>query len=195
MSSFEPLDRSIKPGRGAPMLALAGVLATLVAGCGSSTPPETTAQRASSTPGAAAFKFAQCMRTHGVTNFPDPQVSSNGSSTSIRQVAPASAVASPQFKSAQKACHGLAPGPGNATSDGRRPGARVLLAFAHCLHGHGFADFPDPDRNGRLSIQMITAAGVDYRSPQFLTAAEACLGVTHGAITRAQVDALVKGSH
>ncbi len=195
MSSSKPLDRSITfPGRTA-LFAVAALLATLAAGCGSSTPPNTTAQRSSSSPGAAAFEFAQCMRAHGVSNFPDPQVSSNGSSTSIRQVAPASAVASPQFKSAQKACHGLAPGPGNATRDSQRPGARVLLAFAHCLHGHGFADFPDPDRNGRLSVQMITAAGVDYRSPQFLTAAKACLTVTHGAITPAQVDALVNGSH
>ena len=195
MRSFPPLDRSIKLGREGPMLAVAAVLATLVAGCGSSTPPNTGTQQSASTPGGAAFAFARCMRAHGVTNFPDPQVSSNGTSTSIRQVAPASAVAAPQFKSAQKACGGLAPGPGNATSDSHQPGAKVLLAFAHCLRGHGFADFPDPDRNGRLSVQMITAAGVDYRSAQFLTAAKACLGVTHGAITFAQVDSLVNGRH
>jgi hypothetical protein len=195
MRSFPPLNRAIKLGRQAPVFTIAALLATLVAGCGSSTPPGTVTQRASSSPGAAAFKFARCMRAHGVTGFPDPQVSSSGGSTSIRQVAPASAVASPQFKSAQKACGGLAPGPGSATPDDNQPRAQVLLAFAHCLRGHGFADFPDPDRNGRLSVQMITAAGVDYRSPQFLTAGKACLSVTHGAITPAQVDAFVNGSH
>jgi len=195
MRSFPPHDRSIKLSRPAPMLVLAAVLATLGAGCGSSTPPNTGTQQSASTPGAAAFAYSRCMRAHGVTGFPDPQVSSSGGSTSISQIAPASAVASPRFKSAQKACGGLEPGPGNATPDGHRPGAQVLLALAHCLRGHGFADFPDPDRNGRLSIQMITAAGVDYRSPQFLTAAKGCLGVTHGAITAAQVDSLVNGPH
>jgi hypothetical protein len=195
MRSFPPLVRSINTARPA-MFAIAAVLATLVAGCGSSNPPNTATQQASSGPGAAAFKFARCMRAHGVTDFPDPQVTSTGAgSASIRQVAPASAVASPRFKSAQKACGGLAPGPGNAGPDNQQPGAQVLLAFAHCLRGHGIAGFPDPNRNGRLNVQMITAAGVDYRSPKFLTAGTACLGVTHGAITRGQLDALVNGPH
>jgi hypothetical protein len=195
MRSLPPHDRCIKLGRQVPVLTIAAVLATLVAGCGSSKPPHTGTQQASSSPGAAAFKFAQCMRAHGVTDFPDPQVSSIGGSTSIRQVAPASAVASPHFKSAQKACRALAPGPGNATPDGKQPRVQVLLAFAHCLRGHGFADFPDPDRNGQLTLQMISAAGVDYRSREFLTAGKACLRVTHGAITLAQIEAAVRGPH
>jgi hypothetical protein len=195
MRSLTPLNRPTKLGRPAPALTVAAVLAALVAGCGSSKPPSTGTQQASTTPGAAAFAFARCMRAHGVTGFPDPQVSTTGGSGSIRQAAPASDVASPQFKSAQKACAGIAPGPGNATRDNQQPAPQVLLAFAHCLRGHGFADFPDPDRNGHLSIQTITAAGVDYRSPEFLTAAKACLGVTHGAITPGQVGALVNGSH
>jgi hypothetical protein len=195
MRSSLPHARSIRLVRAVPAFAVGVVLATLIGACGSATPPDAATQQSASTPGAAAFKFARCMRAHGVTDFPDPQVGSNGSSASIRQVAPASAVASPQFKSAQKACQGVAPGPGNATRDNKQPPPQVLLAFAHCLRGHGFADFPDPDRNGHLSVQMITAAGVDYRSPGFLTAAKACLGVTHGAITPGQVGALVNGSH
>jgi hypothetical protein len=194
MRSFPPLVRSINIARPA-VLAVAAALATLVAGCGSSNPPGTATHQASSGPGAAAFEFARCMRAHGVTDFPDPKVSTSGGSVRISQMAPASAAASPRFKSAQKACGGLAPGPGNAGPDQQRPGAQVLLAFARCLRGHGIGGFPDPDRNGRLSGQMITAAGVDYRSPKFLTAGTACLGVTHGAITRGQLDALVNGPH
>jgi hypothetical protein len=195
MTRFQSLDRSINPRGRTPAFAVATLLATLMAGCGSSAPPSTTARQSPSSPGAAAFKFAQCMRTHGVTNFPDPQVTSRGAATSIRQVAPASAVASPRFKSAQKACHGFEPAPGNATGGGRQPRAQVLLAFARCLRNHGFADFPDPDRSGQLSLQTISAAGVDYRSREFLTAAKNCLGVTHGAITPAQIEAAVNGPH
>jgi hypothetical protein len=62
---------------------------------------------------AAAIKqmlaFASCMRSHGVTKFPDPQVSSGGG---VRQViGPDSGVdpASPTFQAAQKACQKLQP--------------------------------------------------------------------------------------
>lgn len=195
MRSFHPFDGSVKPGPRSSALALGALLALLAAGCGSSTPPDTSTQQASSNPGAAAFKFAECMRANGVTNFPDPQVTTTAGSGSISQALPASAVASPRFKSAQKACGRLAPAPGNARPDGNQPPAHALLAFAHCLRGHGFADFPDPDRNGRLSLQTISAAGVDYHSPGFLTAGKDCVGATHGAITVAEVQALVNGPH
>jgi hypothetical protein len=104
-------------------------------------------------------------------------------------------VASPQFKSAQKACRGIEAAPGNTNGGGHGPRIPVLLAFAHCLHSHGFADFPDPNRQGQLTVQMISAAGVDYRSPGFLTAGKDCLGATHGAITLAQLEDLVSGPH
>ncbi len=53
---------------------------------------------------------------------------------------------------------------------------------------HGVADFPDPSAQGKLSLQMISAAGVDLRAPSFLTAARACVGVTHGVISMAAVE-------
>src|ERR1700722_15926083 len=139
MRSSTPLNKSIRLARRAPAFTVVAVLAALAAGCGSSTPPNAAAQQSASTPGAEAFKYSRCMRVHGVSDFPDPQVSSHGSSASIRQVAPASAIASPQFKSAQKACQGLEPGPGNTTAGTQGPQPQVLLAFAHCLHGHGLS--------------------------------------------------------
>jgi hypothetical protein len=47
--------------------------------------------------------FSQCMRKHGITNFPDPIFSNNG----VRlQLAQSSGInpSSPAFQSAQKAC-------------------------------------------------------------------------------------------
>ncbi len=69
-----------------------------------------------------ALKFSQCMRTHGVPNFPDPQLSSSGVGVGIRiegkkggpsRIDPSS----PGFRAAQKACQSIMPepkvGPGN----------------------------------------------------------------------------------
>jgi hypothetical protein len=137
------------------------------------------------------------MRQHGVTGFPDPHVTSTTGSGSVRisQMAPSSAVASPAFKSAAKACQGILRTAQNAGPSPGQPNKQDLLAFAHCLRSHGISDFPDPNAQGRLTGQMIAAAGVDFHSRTFETAGDACVGVTHGAITRAEVHALVSGAH
>ncbi|HEV7938467.1 MAG TPA: hypothetical protein VGP18_10650 [Solirubrobacteraceae bacterium] len=63
-----------------------------------------------------ALKFSQCMRTHGVPSFPDPQFSSSGVGGGIRiggkQGGPSRIdLSSPQFQAAQKACQSIMPGP------------------------------------------------------------------------------------
>ncbi|MGA7704325.1 MAG: hypothetical protein WB998_05455 [Solirubrobacteraceae bacterium] len=63
-----------------------------------------------------ALKFSQCMRTHGVPSFPDPEFSKTGVGVGIRiggkkggpsRIDPSS----PQFQAAQKACQSIIPGP------------------------------------------------------------------------------------
>ncbi len=108
---------------------------------------------------------------------------------------PASAGASPAFKAAHKACRGILPAPGASSPGERQAHRQVMLAFAHCLRSHGLSGFPDPNHNGQITPQMISAAGVDLRSNQFLRAATGCVGVTHGAITLAQVRAAASGPH
>ena len=198
MSITEPGRRPRQ--RVAALATLALVPALVAAGCGSAGPTTTTTGSAAAGtggPAAAAFQYSRCMRRHGVTNFPDPHVTSTPGSGSVKisMMAPASAAASPAFKSASKACQGILPGPQNAGPSPGQPNKQDLLAFAHCLRSRGIADFPDPNAQGRLTLQMITGAGVDYRSRTFETAADSCVAVTHGAITAAQVHALVSGAH
>ena len=178
---------------------LVALLATLAAGCGSNKPTTTNTGAASASASAAqnaataAFAYSRCIRAHGIPSFPDPKVSTTPGGGKISQEVPASAGLSPKFPAAQKACQGILPPPGNSGSEdrARKP---YMLAMAHCLRNHGIAGFPDPDRNGRLTLQMISAAGVDVHSRQFLNAGIACVGVTHGTITAAQVRALVYGN-
>jgi hypothetical protein len=174
---------------------LAGA-ALLAAGCGSSGhSPSAGTGSGNGNQGngvQAAFKFASCMRNHGVASFPEPQVSSSGGSTSIRIAVPASAGQSPSFKSAQQACRGILPEPQNLSpaqlAAQQKQRRQYLLAFARCLRAHGLSNFPDPTSQGQLTIEMIDAAGVNLHQPGVLTAARACVGVTHGAITGAMVE-------
>jgi hypothetical protein len=180
---------------------VATALALLAAACGSSsnhssgsTPPKDLAT--------AAFKFSACMRDHGITNFPDPKVSSSGGSsgsgaTRIAMVVPATFAKSPHFAAASRACRGIlpAPGGGNPVSIAAALQARkkYLLAFAQCLRAHGVPNFPDPTAQGQLTLEMIHSAGVDLQAPAVLPAGRACVGVTHGVITWADVERAVNG--
>lgn len=111
---------------------------------------------------------------------------------------PRSAAGSPQFKTAQKACRGIMPAPGNVSpiqlAQQQHAREQNVLAFARCLRSHGVPDFPDPTSKGHLTLQMVTAAGVDLQAPGVLTAAKACIGVSHGAITAADVERAVNGT-
>lgn len=174
-------------------LIIAG-LGLLVVGCGSSAPP-TGAGQASGGPAAAAYQYARCMRSHGVPGFPNPRVTitPGGGSVKVAQMAPQSAVSAPKFKTAQRACQSIIGAPQSRSPAEQQAHTQVLLAFARCLRSHGLSDFPDPDRQGQLTHQMINAAGVDLHSREFLRAATDCVPVTHGAISAAQVQAAVNG--
>jgi hypothetical protein len=70
--------------------------------------------------GTQALRFSRCMRAHGVPNFPDPSVQSNGSgvAVTIRLHAGSGGIDphSPQFQAAQQACRSILPKPGKNAS-------------------------------------------------------------------------------
>jgi hypothetical protein len=172
--------------------AFAGV-ALLAAGCGATTTTSTSGSLSSKAPPgnavANAYKYAACMRAHGVANFPDPKVSHSGGGTqiAIRVVGPNS----PQFNSASQACRGILPPPSAAdhaqqAADQRRH-AQDLVSFARCLRSHGIARFPDPNAQGQLSLSEVEADGIDLQAPSFRAVALACVPASNGGVTRAAV--------
>jgi hypothetical protein len=181
-----------------PVLTAAGV-ALVLAGCGSGKNDSTPAASASSSASSFAAeldKHAECIRSHGVPDFPDPQVKTSGHKTAVRAIVSASVVDSPHFKAAQEACKGLEPAPpgqGQSPQQQRERG-QAMLAFAQCLRAHGVPGFPDPNAEGQLSFEMIKKAGVDLQAPAVLPAARACVGVTHGQITFPQVQEAIRHS-
>ncbi len=85
---------------------------------------------------AGALKYAQCMRTHGQPNFPDPTLSGT-----VRYVGQ---LGTPQFNSANKACEHFLPSGGQASGAQIAAAETAGLKFAHCMRTHGVANFPDP---------------------------------------------------
>ncbi len=149
----------------------------LLAACGSSEPGGTASGATNPAPGGTTrdVEFSDCMRSLGVTNFPDP----TGSGLQI----PANVnTQSPAFQSAQQACKRFLP------NGGARPATPVrdraaALALARCMRAHGVPEFPDPvftSPRGAPRVLVMRGivfaipASVDPKSPAFEQAARAC---------------------
>ena len=171
--------------RARPRLAVLGLIAmvVLIDACGSSTPAETGSGGNSAANARQAVKFAECMRSNGVGDFPDPGASgkltidgiANGSSLDV---------STPAFKQAMSACKDLEPA--GFTGSKRSPQQQqVALEFAKCMRENGVPDFPDPTPNGPLidTSRIPSAAGRGARSiPGFQAAAGRCTAVYSGAL-------------
>jgi hypothetical protein len=165
----------------------AAAVSLLAAGCGggSSTTAATTPTQS------GALSYARCMRAHGVQNFPDP----TGGNNKQAVVSALQAVGTSQAQAAQTACvhvNGGSPGAGQspAHSQARTAG---MIAFARCIRGHGFPNFPDPTSSGQLTHQMVADAGINLHQPAVLEAGDACVTVSHGFITKDDVARFVAG--
>ena len=153
----------------ATIAALLG-LAVLAAGCGGSNGPgvpsaasdKSNHTSASSSRGAIAqvLEYSQCMRSHGIADFPDPTTSGRGASISVRG------------------------GPGSA-----RPTAHdtaQMLHVSQCMRQHGVTAFPDPTQSSpsnpseysavisRNGVVFAIPKSIDVNSPAFRQAATAC---------------------
>lgn len=200
------------------MLALATLaIGVLAAGCGGSSksptaatvagasaPPSSTtstdAATSTGTPatvaGSPGLAFAECMRSNGVPNFPDP---SPGRGL-LFQMGDGINPASPAVKAAQAKCRKLLPGgppgPGSTTHPSAQTLAK-LLKIAVCMRQHGIRQFPDPrtsvpsnlnpaaydeitDFDGAILLFPVT---INLQSPAYKQALAACgappLGLPH----------------
>lgn len=112
--------------------------AVLVAACGSANQPGSEQAKFD-----AGLKFSQCMRAHGLSNFPDPTSGGGGGGFQI-QLGSGLNPASPAFQAAQKACGKILPGPAGGLGHATAKQKQQMLAMSQCMRAHGLANFPDP---------------------------------------------------
>lgn len=155
----------------------AAMAAAILGGCGSSGDggvahvgsPTTSAASASSPKKPDAAAFAQCMRAHGVPQFPDPNSQGKFIFTQGEGVNPSS----PAFQTASQACKSLAP-QGTVSPQQASQSSSRAVKFAQCMRTHGVPTFPDPQSLGGGNFTETLPQGIDPNSPQFQGAIRAC---------------------
>jgi hypothetical protein len=145
-----------------PRLRWAGVLAAtalLAAGCGSPAGGQATGSSAYQN----ALPFAQCMRSHGIPNYPDPL--SNGNFGDISN----SIQHGPQYAAAKQTCTRLHPWNMVLSPHQQALEMAQLLKFASCMRAHGVPNFADPtETNSGISFggqANESSAGSGHGSP------------------------------
>jgi hypothetical protein len=149
--------------------------ALAIAACGSS-------HKATRVAGRSQFlQFSECMRSHGVTNFPDPSARGGIELNANSGINPFS----PSFKAAQSACRKLLPGGGPPQHASEQDKQR-MLQVSECMRAHGVTGFPDPttqqpsnpqdygileDRGG---VIVAVPKTINPQSPAFQRASKAC---------------------
>jgi hypothetical protein len=154
-------------------IALAVVSSAAVAGCGSGDISFDATTRNTG----AAVKFADCMRTHGVSDFPDPLPSGGF---------PRRGSQSPASKAAQKSCIHLL----KASIGSRRTPSTAELAaalkYARCMRAHGVPNLPDPVTSPPAPSTNVIIVGaiffavgstIDPGAPAFRHADRLCAGL------------------
>jgi len=148
----------------------------LAAACGSS--PSSTAPASSASAGstaAEAVAYTQCMRSHGVPEYPDPdssgQLQKIGSGQQV-------GVSDAQLNTAQNACQKLWPYQA-LTPAQQQQELTDMLKFAQCMRSHGVPTLPDPvATNGQVEFVISTSkTGINPESPQIQAKLHECLHV------------------
>jgi hypothetical protein len=112
---------------------------------------------------------AQCLRDHGIPNFPDPVLDTRGQPQIDQQLLnslPASVT-----QAAEQACRAQIDAAQQSADAQRPPATPQELAqatrFAQCMRQHGWPNFPDPDAHGSFSSSTPGALPPSKRDPSW----------------------------
>ena len=181
---------SERPGRRRPLplrraVAITAVLAGVVglaAAC--SSPKSPAAGKSPSGVAAKALAYSKCMRRHGISDYPDPTISSNGGHTGVGIKIGAHAGSSsdlnpknPRYQAASRACQSRQPGGQQGPASAQELAADVK--FAACMRSHGFPAWPDPDGHGVFNLTGAINGAINTNSAQFGSASKTCESKTH----------------
>jgi hypothetical protein len=138
--------RSARPRRWPPVW-LAVVITAAAVGCAACSSPDSSSDPGS-TGGTTAYQqglaYAQCMRSHGVPNYPDPLSNGTFSGSTLNDLG----VSQSTLQAADDACSRLQP----KSPLPNEPVEELYkddLKFAACMRSHGEPDFPNPTLTGQ----------------------------------------------
>lgn len=132
-----------------------------------------------------ALAFSRCMRSHGLSKFPDPDSSGQVPKTPLPQLG----VSLSQFVAAKRACERVLPSGGQPPPAVSRQLLSKLVKFAQCMRSHGVSNWPDPtlvpatapSGGSPYQFDLQGLDGLDGRSfsPPTRTAMRECLHREH----------------
>jgi hypothetical protein len=175
-------------GRNGAIFAATAVLSLALAACGA--PPgsgvaqlgSTTTQASSSTKPSSssaqvteALAFVNCMRSRGVSAYPDPSSTGVVPKVSLQQLGISSTV----FRTAQTACQHLFPNSGQSSQASNQQMLNAMYEFARCIRSHGVPNWPDPlaesdpGQPGTPGFPR-NMPGINSNSPVVVSAQKAC---------------------
>ena len=174
MNDSSRLTRRARPRTALTAAAIIAMTALLTAACSGGSPSlagsggSPNAKGSSSSP--SAVGYSQCMRSHRVPNFPDP----NGNGEIPKATAQQLGVSSSQYQTAQTACAHLLPNSGEASQTEIAQMMNGMQGFAQCMRSHGVSNWPDPstDRGGYPIFYLHNK--IDETSPQIVTTIHTC---------------------
>jgi hypothetical protein len=153
-------------------LVAAGVL--LAAGCGASTSSTKAPDAGGSANSPSPARYTDCMRSHGVPDYPAPD-----SSGQLPKITPSNVqqlgISLSRFNTAQTACGKFWPYQAPTAAQARQELADYLK-FARCMRTHGLPGFPDPaaESGGPRFLISISKDGFNPRSAGVLAKAHEC---------------------
>ena len=155
------------------ILAIAGI-ALLAAACGGSSGASNPGSTTSRSPTSQLLAFSRCMRSHGVSTFPDPQAGAgNAKFPGAQQLG----VSSSRYRTAENACqHRLPAGTADQFPPAEVPVLLIgMREFSQCMRSHRVPNWPDPtvDSEGRPGFNLVPS-GIDTSSSQATTAIHGC---------------------
>lgn len=168
------------------------VAAALIAACGGSNNPSAATGPNAATAHADAIKFAQCMRNHGVSDFPDPsqtggvqiQQGVKGGVRSLKVDGRPIKESWATFGRASRTCRHFQPPPPRISAAQLAKVRQGAVRMARCMRAHGVPNFPDPQvgagpggRGLSVGIRANASAGgpgIDPQSPAFRAASKIC---------------------
>jgi hypothetical protein len=157
----EPWPGRTRPGK-AMMLVAAALVAVAAAACSGGPSSSVASGPADS----GALAYARCMRTHGISDFPDPNA--QGGFSAPNGMNPNT----PQYAAANNDCKSLT---GSSTPPPYNPATvAALLKYAECMRAHGISDFPDPNAQGHLDVNAKPGSDLSPGNPQYAAANHAC---------------------